>query len=80
MLYDGIGIDEKSLPFIFDKFSSFQRTGTKNERGTGLGLSIVKAFINLHNGKIEVKSSVNTGTCFRIYLPDNSNNLKKDSD
>jgi len=80
VLDDGIGIDEKSLPFIFDKFSSFQRTGTKNERGTGLGLSIVKAFINLHNGKIEVKSSVNTGTCFRIYLPDNSNNLKKDSD
>jgi len=72
---DGIGIAEKSLPFIFDKFSSIQRSGTKNERGTGLGLSIVKAFINLHKGKIEVESSVNSGTCFRILLPDNSSNL-----
>ncbi|TNE73489.1 hybrid sensor histidine kinase/response regulator [bacterium] len=66
---NGIGIDSTQLPFVFEKFSSYQRSGTKNERGTGLGLSIVKAFITLHNGSITVKSESGKGTLFTVRLP-----------
>lgn len=66
---NGIGIKENDLPYLFDKFSSIQRAGTKNERGTGLGLSIVKAFIQLHNGMIHVESTFGKGTKFIISIP-----------
>jgi signal transduction histidine kinase len=66
---DGIGIEKEKIPFVFEKFSAYQRVGTKNERGTGLGLSIVKAFIQLHGGEVHVDSTPGTGTCFIVSLP-----------
>lgn len=66
---DGIGIEPEKIPFLFDKFSAYQRVGTKNERGTGLGLSIVKAFVQLHGGEVRVESSPGKGSCFIISLP-----------
>ncbi|MCE5313357.1 MAG: PAS domain S-box protein [Nitrospiraceae bacterium] len=59
----GCGIKEETLNRIFDPFF------TTKSSGTGLGLSITKKIIEAHNGRIEVKSEVDKGTTFRIYLP-----------
>jgi len=66
---DGIGIDEKKLPFIFDAFSEQNHTIEIKEGSTGLGLSVVKKIVDMHQGQIEVKSAINKGTTFHIQLP-----------
>lgn len=61
----GIGIPEENLDKIFLPFFSTKPP----EEGTGLGLSISKDIVEKHSGKITVKSQVDKGTCFTIYLP-----------
>ncbi|MPN44664.1 Alkaline phosphatase synthesis sensor protein PhoR [bioreactor metagenome] len=66
----GIGIDQKDLPHIFDRFYQANNSRTKNsDSGYGLGLSIAKQIVDLHHGKIEVESKLNRGTTFIIHLP-----------
>jgi PAS domain S-box-containing protein len=59
----GEGIPEDELEKIFFPFFS------SKEKGVGLGLSLVRKIIDLHKGKIEVRSEQNKGTTFKIYLP-----------
>lgn len=66
----GIGINEKDLPHIFDRFYRAEKSRTEN--GFGLGLSIAKKIIDLHHGDISVKSEIKKGTTFIITLPQNS--------
>ena len=63
----GIGISELKIPKIFDRFYRVDRT--KSKGSSGLGLSIVKNVIDLHGGRIEVKSTPGSGSSFIIYLP-----------
>jgi signal transduction histidine kinase len=72
----GMGIEPASLPHIFEPF--FTRFDVSrhssgqyefNRRGLGLGLSLVKAFIEMHGGKIEVASEAGRGSTFTISLP-----------
>ncbi|MDJ0532190.1 MAG: HAMP domain-containing sensor histidine kinase [Xenococcaceae cyanobacterium MO_207.B15] len=65
----GIGIDPEQLPFIFQRFWRAERVRREQREGLGLGLAIVQAIIQKHKGKITVKSEINVGTCFKIYLP-----------
>jgi CheY-like chemotaxis protein/HPt (histidine-containing phosphotransfer) domain-containing protein len=65
----GIGIDESKLEVIFDDFTQAEMNTTRKYGGTGLGLSIVKSLINLHGGKIEVKSKKNEGTTITCRIP-----------
>lgn len=66
----GVGISDKDLPYIFERFykADASRTGGK-KTGSGLGLAIVKQIVERHKGKIEVSSIVNKGTKFYVYLP-----------
>jgi signal transduction histidine kinase len=66
----GIGIPEKDLPFIFQKFYRVSRPGTEIP-GTGLGLVFVKQIIDLHKGFVTIQSEVGKGTTFAIKLPKN---------
>ncbi len=61
----GIGMAPEIMERIFDPFFSTKPVG----KGTGLGLSIVYGIIKKHGGHIEVKSKVNEGTTFVVYLP-----------
>jgi signal transduction histidine kinase/GGDEF domain-containing protein len=65
----GPGIAKKDLPQLFDKFQQFGHPVSGEEKGTGLGLAISKGIVELHKGKIWVKSEVNVGTKFTFVLP-----------
>jgi two-component system, OmpR family, sensor histidine kinase BaeS len=63
---EGVGIDEKDVPFIFDRFYRAERS--RSGRSSGLGLAIAKNIMDLHEGRIEVKSKTGEGTEFIISL------------
>ena len=65
----GIGIEPKLLNRIFEKFQQIPGSFLKENRGTGLGLFIVKSILDLHQGKIWVKSYPGKGSTFTFTLP-----------
>lgn len=64
----GIGIPEKDLSHIFDRFYRCDESRTKETGGTGLGLSIAKWIIEKHNGTIDIDSKINIGTKITIIF------------
>ena len=64
----GEGIPEESLAAIFDPFFTTKPVG----EGTGLGLSVAYGIIQEHAGWIEAESGRGKGSCFRIWLPQES--------
>ncbi len=66
----GIGIPEKDLPYIFQKFYRVSRPGSEIP-GTGVGLVFVKQMVDLHKGLITVQSEAGSGTSFILKLPKN---------
>lgn len=69
----GWGIAEDYLPFIFDRFYRVDHARNSSIQGNGIGLAIVKEIVNAHGGFIEVKSKLNEGSEFLIYIPDKKN-------
>lgn len=66
----GIGIDKKDLPFIFDRFFRADKARTHQQNGGhGLGLSIAQKIVVAHHGTIKVTSTVNKGSIFTVVLP-----------
>lgn len=66
---NGIGIPEESLDYIFERFYRVDKSRCRNTGGTGVGLTICKSIVDLHKGKIEVKSKLNERSEFIITLP-----------
>lgn len=66
---NGIGIPEKDLPYIFDRFYRVDKGRSRSLGGTGLGLSICSSIIAEHNGKIIVKSEQGKGSEFIVKIP-----------
>jgi len=65
----GIGMDQKEVKKIFQKFYRTKRAEQSGEVGTGIGLSIVEQIITQHSGTIEVMSRPGQGSRFTIVLP-----------
>ncbi len=64
----GSGIDERDLPYIFERF--YQGAATRKERqGAGLGLVIAKEIIEQHGGRIGVESRFGVGSSIYFSLP-----------
>jgi signal transduction histidine kinase len=72
----GVGIDAACLPRLFEPF--FTRFDVSrhssgvfefDRRGLGLGLSVVKAFVEMHGGKVRVDSEIGKGSKFTVTLP-----------
>jgi heavy metal sensor kinase len=66
----GIGISEKDLPHIFERF--YRGDPSRPHTGNGLGLSLAQAIAQAHGGKIDVASSPEQGSTFTITLPTSS--------
>ncbi|GLS24539.1 sensor histidine kinase [Marinibactrum halimedae] len=64
---EGEGIDEKELPYIFDRY--FRGADSRTGKGAGLGLAIAKAIVVGHGGAIDVSSIVGKGSTFTLSLP-----------
>jgi signal transduction histidine kinase len=65
---NGIGIPENEIEKIFQRFHRIEGKSSA-QKGTGLGLSITKEIIEAHKGRIKVRSKVNVGSVFSVYMP-----------
>src|SRR6266436_5933930 len=65
----GMGISEKNLPFVFDRFWQADGSSKRKYQGVGIGLSLVKELVEIQGGTVEVQSQENKGTTFTVRLP-----------
>jgi len=65
---DGLGIANKHLPRLFERFYRVDASRSRDKGGTGLGLAIVKHIIEAHNQTINVRSTLNVGSTFGFTL------------
>ena len=73
---NGMGIPEKDLPHVFEKFYRAENASSEAIGGTGLGLAIVKYIVESHKGRISVESKLGKGSTFRFILPVRSKRLR----
>ncbi|MGJ3238309.1 MAG: ATP-binding protein [Anaerolineae bacterium] len=66
---NGMGIGAEDQAQIFERFYRVRRPETDSIEGTGLGLAIVKSLVEAHDGKIDLKSVLGSGSTFRVTLP-----------
>jgi signal transduction histidine kinase len=66
---NGPGIDESKLDRIFERFYKVDPSRNRSYYGSGLGLAITKQLVNAHGWDIKVKSIINIGTEFHIFIP-----------
>jgi signal transduction histidine kinase len=65
----GIGIEESQLALVFNRFHQLQNPQYASHKGTGIGLSFTKEIVEMHGGKITLRSKPGEGSVFTIYLP-----------
>ncbi|HEX3890152.1 MAG TPA: HAMP domain-containing sensor histidine kinase [Verrucomicrobiae bacterium] len=65
----GVGISEKNLPFIFDRFWQADNSSRRKFQGVGIGLALVKELVEMMRGMVTVKSEEGKGTTFTVKLP-----------
>lgn len=66
---NGIGIPEKELPYIFERFYRADKSRNRMTGGSGIGLAIVKSIVTAHGGTVDLESRLNKGSCFMVALP-----------
>lgn len=64
---NGIGVSEEDQKKIFNRFN--QGNGKSEHKGSGIGLDLVKSLVELHNGKVILKSKLGEGATFTVVLP-----------
>lgn len=65
----GVGIAKQELPYIFERFYRTDGSRSRETGGTGIGLAVTSEVIQDYGGSVEVKSEVDLGSVFTLYLP-----------
>jgi len=65
----GVGIPEKELPHMFERFHRIENSAGRTHEGTGIGLSLVHELVHLHGGTISVQSVEAEGSTFTVTIP-----------
>lgn len=65
----GVGLTQEQISKLFQSFSQIKEHQNEAIKGTGLGLAISKKIVELHQGSIDVQSTIGSGSCFTITLP-----------
>lgn len=66
---NGVGIEYERIQKLFQLNEIYSTLGTEREKGTGLGLILCKEFIEKHNGRIWVESTINEGSVINFSIP-----------
>ncbi|MFN3228363.1 MAG: PAS domain-containing sensor histidine kinase [Asticcacaulis sp.] len=65
----GIGIADKDMERLAKPFEQIENQMSKTKEGTGLGLALTKSLIELHNGRLDIRSRLGVGTTVSVILP-----------
>ena len=65
----GMGISEKNLPHVFDRFWQADGSSKRKYQGVGIGLALVKELVEIQGGRVTVQSQEGKGTTFTVRLP-----------
>ncbi|QQL50289.1 ATP-binding protein [Mucilaginibacter ginkgonis] len=65
----GVGIPQKELPHMFERFHRVENSAGRTHEGTGIGLSLVNELVELHGGEISVRSIEGSGSTFTVKIP-----------
>lgn len=65
----GIGIPEKELPLVFERFYRTDKSRNRKSGGAGIGLAIVKSIVAAHGGTVTAESEEEKGSCFTVSIP-----------
>ena len=74
----GIGVPERELPRLFDRFQRVEGARGRTQEGAGIGLALVQELTRLHGGQVGVESAVGRGSVFTVSLPLGSAHLPAD--
>lgn len=66
---NGIGIPQKDIPYIFERFYRTDQSRNRKTGGAGIGLTIAKSIVEAHKGRIIVESTEGRGSSFKVVLP-----------
>ena len=65
----GMGISEKNLPHVFDRFWQADDSARRKYQGVGIGLALVKELVEVQDGRVSVESQEGKGTTFTVRMP-----------
>ncbi len=65
----GVGIPERELPNLFQRFHRIEGTQGRTHEGTGIGLALVQELVKLHGGTVRVQSTEGKGSTFTVSIP-----------
>ncbi|MCD6366472.1 MAG: ATP-binding protein, partial [Bacteroidales bacterium] len=66
---NGIGIPEKNLPYVFERFYRVDKSRSRKTGDYGLGLAVCKTIVEAHKGSVTINSSINQGTTLIVKIP-----------
>jgi signal transduction histidine kinase len=66
---NGVGIADKELPQVFNRFHRIDEAGVRGEAALGLGLPLTRQFVEAHGGHVELKSKKGKGTTVTLTIP-----------